>query len=318
VAHVILKHFAKTDPRSARLKKRRDRKLKPIRPSRKNELWYHAKLAEIVDHLRRAGTAIAESLKNEWAVPDIKTGDSRRAFDVLSTITDEVTRRPTAHDVDSPPGLPRAMQIANGKFAGIKAVAKRLAKLAVDQNLAEVDDRVAASIKASVGVDLRAALTEHGPIATEMRLATADNVDLITSIPDQYLGRVRDAVVDSWNKGQAWDVLAERIQEIGDVTDRRAELIARDQTGKMNSTFNQVRQTTLGVDKYEWQTAGDERVRTSHRAMNGKTFEWSDPPVVDGERTHPGQAIQCRCVAAPVVDLDEVDAAAEEVQSEAA
>jgi len=61
-------------------------------------------------------------------------------------------------------------------------------------------------------------------------------------------------------------------------------------TSKLNSSLNQQRSQNLGVEEYVWRTAGDERVRDSHKSENGKTFGWDDPPKDTG---HPGQDIQC-------------------------
>lgn len=55
-----------------------------------------------------------------------------------------------------------------------------------------------------------------------------------------------------------------------------------------------------GIEEYIWRTAGDNRVRPAHILRNGKKFKWDRPPL-DG---HPGMAIRCRCVAIPVIDLD--------------
>lgn len=44
---------------------------------------------------------------------------------------------------------------------------------------------------------------------------------------------------------------------------------------------------------YIWRTAGDDKVRPSHAANNGKIFAWDNPP----ETGHPGAAQHCRCVA---------------------
>jgi len=86
---------------------------------------------------------------------------------------------------------------------------------------------------------------------------------------------------------------------------RRAATIARDQIGKLNGEMNQLRQTNLGVRRYRWSTSQDERVRDGHRKLNGTIQLWAKPPVVDertGERGHPGQPIQCRCSAIPIID----------------
>jgi SPP1 gp7 family putative phage head morphogenesis protein len=48
---------------------------------------------------------------------------------------------------------------------------------------------------------------------------------------------------------------------------------------------------------YIWQTAGDEKVRTSHAANSGKIFAWDKPPPTG----HPGTEPGCRCVAIPYI-----------------
>ena len=54
-------------------------------------------------------------------------------------------------------------------------------------------------------------------------------------------------------------------------------------TSKLNSALNQQRSQNLGVEEYVWRTAGDERVRDSHKNENGKTFGWDDLPNPGGE-----------------------------------
>ncbi len=46
---------------------------------------------------------------------------------------------------------------------------------------------------------------------------------------------------------------------------------------------------------YTWRTAGDDKVRHAHAALNGQVFSWSSPP----EGGHPGTAHNCRCWAEP-------------------
>jgi SPP1 gp7 family putative phage head morphogenesis protein len=75
-------------------------------------------------------------------------------------------------------------------------------------------------------------------------------------------------------------------------------LIARDQTSKLNGNLTRLRQEEIGVTRYKWSTAGDERVRPTHRANEGKIFEWANPPKTG----HPSHEINCRCVAIPLLD----------------
>ncbi len=48
---------------------------------------------------------------------------------------------------------------------------------------------------------------------------------------------------------------------------------------------------------YIWRTRGDNRVRASHAANNGKVFAWDNPPATK----HPGEDYNCRCTAEPYV-----------------
>jgi SPP1 gp7 family putative phage head morphogenesis protein len=46
---------------------------------------------------------------------------------------------------------------------------------------------------------------------------------------------------------------------------------------------------------YTWRTAGDQKVRNAHAALNGRVFSWSNPP----EHGHPGHEPNCRCWPEP-------------------
>jgi SPP1 gp7 family putative phage head morphogenesis protein len=143
------------------------------------------------------------------------------------------------------------------------------------------------------------------PIITEPYLEplvkgfTERNVALIKTIPEQYLNQVETTIRTGVEAGKTTRVLTSEIQERFVVSKNRAKLIARDQVSKFNSSLTKVRQQEVGVSEYIWRTSGDERVRSSHRAKDGKKFKWSKPPSDTG---HPGQDYQCRCTAEPVMD----------------
>lgn len=206
-------------------------------------------------------------------------------------------------DAALPSSIAHKFQTMQRQFGNVDATAKRLSSIAVKKNVGEVDKRLAANIKDAVGVDIRGILTNDG-IREAVREATVANIDLITSIPEQYFSKLRGALEKNWQSGARWEDLSGVIEHVGDVTESRAKLIARDQTSKMNGAFNEARQTSIGIEKYEWQTAGDERVRETHAENDGKVFSWDDPPEATG---NPGDDINCRCVAIPFFDLDELE-----------
>lgn len=145
-------------------------------------------------------------------------------------------------------------------------------------------------------------------LATEMEKFLETNVGLIRTIPENMLNKIESIVRIGVETGESTDTISEEIVNQFGVTESRANLIARDQVSKFNSTLNQLRQKEVGVEKYEWSTSGDERVRESHEACNGHIFTWEDDTSVDGGASkpdgyNPGEDINCRCVAIPVLDI---------------
>jgi SPP1 gp7 family putative phage head morphogenesis protein len=152
-----------------------------------------------------------------------------------------------------------------------------------------------------------------------MRQFIDENTNLIRSIGEQYFNQVQTDTynhiqVGVYNKEYATKIKAEYEQEFQrqfergilqrrvNNADARARLIARDQISKYNGQLNKTRQTALGITKYKWITAGDERVRDSHAKLHGKIFSWDNPPTINGRQLNPGDDYQCRCNALPVFD----------------
>lgn len=176
--------------------------------------------------------------------------------------------------------------------------------------------RVEKMIARSFGVDW-SSITDDPEVAGELELRKAKNTSLIESIGSDYWGRVSQAVEDNF-AGTLDKPLIQEIARIGGVSNRQAKLIARDQTAKLASSLNEIRQRTNGISRYIWSTRKDNRVvgnpaglypegnqvHGDHWSREGKEFRWDDPPH-DG---HPGQAINDRCTAKPVLDLDELEA----------
>lgn len=135
-----------------------------------------------------------------------------------------------------------------------------------------------------------------------------ENISLIKSIRSQTLEKIRyslgDMVTEAADKQTRAAQLSEAIQDIAHKNRTRADLIARDQIGKLNGRLTQLRQQSAGIGRYEWSTSRDERVRASHAEREGKIFSWDNPPP-DG---HPGMPIRCRCVAIPVIDTETLGA----------
>lgn len=124
------------------------------------------------------------------------------------------------------------------------------------------------------------------------------NVSLISTVDERYFNEIEQIVHSGARKGLPTAEIQKMIAQRGDVSKSRAALIARDQVNKFNGQLNKLRQQDVGVERYRWRTSLDERVRPQHSAREGKIYSWDEPPS-DG---HPGEPIQCRCYAEPVLE----------------
>jgi SPP1 gp7 family putative phage head morphogenesis protein len=94
------------------------------------------------------------------------------------------------------------------------------------------------------------------------------------------------------------------LQDNYGVSRRKAQFLARQETSLLMSKYHETSCANLGITQYRWGGANDARERPDHRALNGKVFSFSDPPVTDqrtGARNNPGEDYNCRCVAIPIL-----------------
>lgn len=160
---------------------------------------------------------------------------------------------------------------------------------------------------------LQAALRKEGmavefqitPAMQEVQQAIiAENVALIKSIPQQYFTRIESLVMESVTRGGDLQTLGERLNHQFNVTARRAQFIARDQTRKATSALSAARQQSVGIEEGEWlHSGGGNKPRPGHvRAGKEKRrFKLSKGCLIDGEYIMPGQLINCGCSWRPVI-----------------
>lgn len=150
-----------------------------------------------------------------------------------------------------------------------------------------------------MGAELRREIM-NAPTGEALRQLMSEQVTLIKSIPPDAAQRVHEYVIKGISEGRRHEALVEQVMRIGDVTKARATLIARTETSRTASILTQVRAEAAGSEAYIWETALDERVRPSHRAMQGKLIRWDGPPTTDGLVGHAGQLPNCRCYCRPI------------------
>lgn len=149
-----------------------------------------------------------------------------------------------------------------------------------------------------------------------------NNYSLITSNARNYVSQINTLAEQAVVNGLSVNQLQEQIKKASaGLTDKKCRLLARDQIGKLQGQIAQAQMEEVGLEMYVWETSGDERVRgnpngkypqasPSHFLMDGLLCRWDDAGVCskDGGKTwesrpanavklHPGQDIQCRCIA---------------------
>jgi uncharacterized protein with gpF-like domain len=139
-----------------------------------------------------------------------------------------------------------------------------------------------------------------------MRATINQQVGLIKSIPQQYLGQVEGMVMRAVQTGRDVGGLAKEIEEQFGVTKRRAKLIARSQNNLATASMTRARQIELGIEEAIWlHSGGGHRPRPSHvKAGRDKQVYsvkdgWYDPD--EKKNIWPGQLINCRCVHKSIV-----------------
>jgi len=175
------------------------------------------------------------------------------------------------------------------------------------------------------GVSLSRVFNQEG-IQEAVNVAVEGNVALIKSIPSEYFQKLETLVFSNTANGMKSSSLIKEIQKLNKSTFKRAKLIARDQTSKLNANINRIRQENLGVIGYKWSNSRDRRVRGNpagkypnskfnHWNREGKFYAWkkanAGKPAPNGKKFlevpkdgHPGQAVQCRCSAIPVIPVE--------------
>lgn len=141
------------------------------------------------------------------------------------------------------------------------------------------------------------------------------NASLIRTLPNDVAQKVTKNIAEESLKGERARSIEQIIRQETDKHSRAsARLIARTEVSKTQSALTQARSEQLDLRWYVWRTALDgDRVRKSHRLMEGVLVNWKDPPAPEelvGEKSaghyHAGNIYNCRCYPEPLLDIDDV------------
>jgi uncharacterized protein with gpF-like domain len=190
---------------------------------------------------------------------------------------------------------------------------KSLADTMMSRTLKSSDASVEASLKElSGGLTIKSNIMP-AQLTEAVTASVAENVSLIKSIPNQYFKDITGAVMRSITSGAGLYDLVPEIKKYEGVTQRRAELIALDQTRKAYTSVNAIKLDKLGVTHFKWlHSGGGQHPRASHIGIDRKIFSFANCVaeqaalgVPKEDRGLPGVPINCKCTFSPVIEFND-------------
>lgn len=275
--------------------------------------WGRGLGVAIVDALRRVVIAAYRDARQEgdaawddddWP-PDLLEDGTRIDADAGANMAYWARRRAVAASEDVPP-LSASV---------VESQAQRLGGAISQQAMRDAVRAGASPRKLAQRLDISAdrVLAAHLSAVESVEAVTwaAETLALVT-------GDAREAAIDSaaWlvsqvERGATWRRIAAGVQDRVGVVERRAARIARDQVGNLQHRMTRAAHEAAGISGYLWRAVGDEATREAHaeahrRSDRGHVYTWGRPEVVGvmGDLVEPGEDVECRCTAFPVVDRE--------------
>lgn len=180
-------------------------------------------------------------------------------------------------------------QFSNGRLESIsQSVLAKLDK----KTKREFYERVAGK----TGIDVTSLIAKEGMKSTTNALV-AETAQWIQTLRDDTFQRFTNNTLFAMSQGESLDTIVGTFDTIVKERKNHAKFLARNQVQNYNSITTKIRAQNLGITEAVWETAGDERVRPSHRDRDGKTFKLAEGlySSMDGLHLLPGVDYNCRC-----------------------
>lgn len=152
-------------------------------------------------------------------------------------------------------------------------------------------------------------------LKNDINIQIEENANLIKTLPTDVAKKVTKDIEEMALKGMRASEIAKAIREQTDKHSRAsAKLIARTEVSKTTTALTKARCDNLDLHWYVWRTVEDgDRVRKSHRIMEGVLVNWNEPPSPEalvGEKSvgnyHAGNIWNCRCYPEPLIEIDDI------------
>lgn len=188
--------------------------------------------------------------------------------------------------------------------------AERTVRTFVNRTLDNSDRTVVKSLENMNADKLKIKRNIKSPeIDATVEAIVEENLSLIKSIPEEFFKKLTFSMSQAIQNGQSLTQFKKQLMKVKGMTERRASMIARDQSNKAYNSLSRRKLQACGVSQFEWIHTGIAKTpRPYHKnVLNHKIFDFDEPPVIDpntGERGYPAQLINCRCMMRPVVSFE--------------
>jgi SPP1 gp7 family putative phage head morphogenesis protein len=166
-------------------------------------------------------------------------------------------------------------------------------------------NRFYANINNQIGVDVESIIKTDG-LNSFVSNKSLESTDLIERFKTDNLVAYKQNILRRMNAGSSLKDLYEQTKKNTNFSLNRANLIARNEIKTFNTELAKKRSQNLGIKEAIWQASKDERTRGCHHRFNGKQYKIGKGLYCSESKQYeePGEPINCRCVALPIVNFD--------------
>lgn len=169
------------------------------------------------------------------------------------------------------------------------------ASILINSEARSLDSKFVAGVKAKTKFDV-SGFVRPDDQSILLRKIVERNTALITSLTDETVEKITQAVIDAQIKGLSKAQLKDELSKILGKQAKRADLIASDQMEKLAADIIAERTKQAGLNIYIWVSLMDGRERSYHNYLNGRRQDTRN--INHGDKgLFPRQPIRCRCRA---------------------
>lgn len=113
------------------------------------------------------------------------------------------------------------------------------------------------------------------------------------------IAAIQKMVMDYTGSGYRPEAISKHLVEKFHVPPDIAPTVSHHSVSLLMSKYNEYKLAEIGIYKYRWGHGHSGRNGCQHAFLNGKVFEFSNPPIIDksGTRANPGESYPCVCMA---------------------